>query len=68
MSWAGTALRELMAWDGDGGDRLGLVKEEKCCGSVGNARQGACLLALYAKSPELNPKNYIKTGCGVTWL
>lgn len=55
MSWAGTNLRELMTWDGEGGDRLGLVQEEKCCGELGMGSDGKCLLALYAESPALNP-------------
>lgn len=54
MSWEGTALRELMTWDGEG-DRLGLVQEEKCYVELGMGSDGECLLALYAESPELNP-------------
>lgn len=55
MSWAGTALRELMTWDGEGGDRLGLVQEEKHCEELGMGSDGECLLALYAESPALTP-------------
>lgn len=55
MSWAGTALGKLMTWDGEGGDRLGLVQEEKHCKELGMGSDGECLLALYAESPALNP-------------